>query len=474
MKKYFIKNNGSITLELLIAFAILIINITAVMLILNGGQMISIDTQTNNEALMKAQNLIEKAKSDANLDFNLVNPTTNTDTLPPYYSNILNVETSATDSTLDLWTKRVTSTISWQQAGRTLTTILTTLLTNKEAINGGDTCSSVVPNPEGWKTPLYYLFPSVTFSGPNANGIAISDLDVFNQKLYIGASSSPNTTPHSFFIFDLPDDPSQPPVFSGSLDNNSNSLVGLSAVRTDGNYAYVANAYTGSAPTCTQAANCAQLQIIDVQNPVASGWNPTIKNLKIGAVTAAGKLAAGTTLFYKNGYVYLGLAKTSSGYEFNIIDVGGGGLPASPTNPIWKSGYSIGNGVNSIYVKNNYAYVASPNTENLVIIDISDKANPFKVGGYSPAAAPETNGVGSNHGHNVFVIGHTTYLGRTYGTNEFYTLDTSNPANISTLGLPQDIGLGNKTSINGLLIRSNLAFFCYASSISDLEYFESK
>lgn len=439
-------NKGSITLELLIAFAILLINITGVILIINNGQAFSVDTQTNQEALAMAQNQIEKAKSDANLDFNLVNP------ISSFSSDIYTKSLLAEQ--IDLFTKKITSLVNWKtDGGRDQEIKLISYLTNPKAVDGGDTCSSILINPSGWKNPKYYTFPSVDFDfgAPNANGIQMSDLDIFNKRLYVTASDTPNPNPESFFVLQLSDNPSQNPTIIGKVDNNNGSLVGLKAVKVAGDYAYVANAYAGSPETCIQNNNCAQLQIIDISNPVLNGWDPAITNLKIPATTSSNKLAAGNSIFYSKGYVYIGLATASgSGNEFNIIDVGGGGLPASPTNPILKGGYPINHDINSIFVKDNFAYIASPNSENLIILDISDPANPFKTDGYTPSA-------GLTHGEKLTIVGNTAYLGRTFGADEFHILDVSNHNNISLVA-KKDIGTSNQTSIHGLIVRDYLAF----------------
>jgi VCBS repeat-containing protein len=460
-------NRGFSTLEILIAFAIVILCIGAVILIVFGNQSVAVDSQINNEAISKAQKMLEDARATSRFDFNLVNPSNSTET-----SGALTFIKKLDVTQIDLFTKQAISTVSWISGGRTLSVFFTTLFTNLDSVTGGGTCSSILSNPTGWKTPTYYTFPSVTFAGPNANGFEISDLDVFNKKLYVVASDTPVPNPQSFFIVSLPDDPSQNPTVLGSVDNNGSSQTGLSAVRVSGNYAYVANAYAGSASNCVQNSNCAQLQVIDISNPSSPS---VVKNLKIPTVTSGGKLSAGTSIYYKNGYVYLGLAKATTGNEFNIIDVGGGGGGASPTNPILKGGYPIGNGVNSITIKGNYAYVVSPNNENLTIIDISNKNNPTppRAGGFTPIDLPEANGVGSNHGKTISVIGNTAYLGRTYGPKEFYALDIANPGSLSVVGAPLNIGSGNQTSINGLLIRDFLAFFITPSqfqvwNISDI------
>ena len=463
---YLNKINGSITLELLIAFTILILNITAVVLVINNSQSISIDIENNNIALYEANSMTEKLSEKSKIDFNLIN------TIPPFINSFY--EKSLVVEQVDLFTKKILTRIAWENnQGYKQKIEIVSLLTNPEAVDGGDTCSSVLNNADGWKQPIYYNFPSINLSGLNLDGIKISSIDVFNNKLYITALNTVSSSNDTFFILNISDDSSEPPIYLGSLDNNPSSISGLNAIKVSKNYAYIANAYTGSSPGCIPNNNCAQLQVVEINNPTNPAIVPSA-NLKIPTITSSGKLAAGTSIFYKNGYVYLGLAKAISGKEFNIIDVGGGGLPASPINPIWKGGYVVGNGVNSIFVKNNNAYIASPNNENIIILDISNPISPQKIGSYIPVDLPNTNGVGSNHGKSIFVIGNDLYLGRTYGPKEFYVLDGSNYSNIIVKGLPLDVGVGNKTSINKLIIRDYLVFFTTPGqfqvwNISDLE-----
>jgi len=451
MKSFFKKlNTGSITLELLIAFLILIVNITAVMLIINESQSLTQNNNTRTEAIAKAETIIEKSKAISRLDFNLVNSKS-------YFDDIFFQQDLIVDQ-LDIFTKKIISHVGWKDSRNLKHQIkFASILTNPKAIDGGDTCSSILDNPEGWKQPLYYKFSSVDFSGTNSNGIKIASIDVYNHKLYIGALRTQSSNNDTFFILNLPDEPNLIPILLGGLDNNNNSIVGLNAIKITKNYAYIANAYTGSSANCLPNNNCAQLQVVDIGDSL----NPQIipsANLKIPTITTSGKLAPGTSIFYDGGYVYLGLAKALNGNEFNIIDVGGGGLPASPTNPILKGGYVIGNGINSILVRDNLAFIASPNNENLIILDISNPESPSKVGGYTPINLPETNGVGSNHGKRLSLIGTTLYLGRTYGTKEFYILDVTNPDNPTVIDSPLDTGEKNKTSINGLIVRDYLTY----------------
>ncbi|MBY0376488.1 hypothetical protein K2P96_00755, partial [Patescibacteria group bacterium] len=348
MKSLQKKNAGVITLEILIAFAILILNITAVMLLLDGGQSLSVDSQTNTEAIAKAQNMLAQARSDAETDFDSVVSQTDTD---GFYTRNLIVGVVPNDPTNED-KKLLTSTTSWQNGVRTLSVAFSTLITNYANLT--DTCSATLSG--DWKNPVMNPSSGYNFGsdivGTSSNGFSITDIKAFGKKLLITVDAVPGSyhEDNMFFIVD------STKVLSGP----SNSLLGagdstspgLKAVTASGKYAYVASASING-----------QLQVIDISdtsNPVV------VKTLKLTNVTGSGGQALGNSIFYSNKKIYLGLTKTSTGPEFNIIDV------TNPLSPQFVGGYPIGNGVNKIYVKDNYAYIASPNTDNLIVLDVTN------------------------------------------------------------------------------------------------------
>lgn len=239
-----------------------------------------------------------------------------------------------------------------------------------------------------------------------------------------------------FYILNVTN-PSNPTLIAG-LGSNSGIATGFNAVATDGRYAFVA---TNAGPAS------GQLQVID-----ASSTSPVlISTFKIPGVTGTGSQAIGQTIFYKDGFVYVGLAKTASGPEFNIIDV------HNPASPVWLGGYAVGNGVNSILVKGKYAYLATPNAQELTILDIGDPTHPLAVGGYD---APDSVG----NGKSLSLVGDSLYLGRTVTASnpELYILDDSNPA---TSTLPSPLGTREiSSSVNSLIIRDYLAFLTTTNS----------
>ncbi len=439
---------GIATLEILIAFTIFILCISAVIIVNFGNQSIAIDSQIKNEAITKAQEMLEKARADSRFDFNLVNSSTTTETNNSLvFIKNLNVVTSDTDPTLDLWTKRVTSKVTWQTAGRTLDTIFSTLLTNKEAVSGGDTCSSVLTG--DWTNPeiTSYEFGKDVLNDTSSD-FPIKAIQTFDQKMYIAVNNVAGNNDETFFILDITD-----PILTlsdvlGKLDNSPGTISeGINALAVDGKqYVYVANAYDSSPSTCVENHNCAQLQVIDVSNPN----NPFIaRNFKISSFTSGNKLVNGNSLFYKDGIVYLGLANATNGKEFFIIDVGGSGV-GTPTNPVILSNIEIGNGINSIFVRNNYAYIISPNTQELKIFNITDLSNPSPAGNFNASS-------GSGNGKSIILVGNKLYLGKTVPNagNDFHILNNSNPNII----LPEIGGINSSSSINGIIIKDFLTFF---------------
>ncbi len=448
---------GFSTLEILIAFAILTLALTSVILVAFGNQSVSVDSQTNSEAIAKAQTQLEIMRATAKTNFSTINlgvycDDSSATQCPGLVDSYYNRKITVTDCPIpDTNCKQVITDVTYSVSIlRPQKVSLSTIVTDPQSALGG--CSPTLSG--DWTQPgmvSYEFGKDLLVPQDSSSGFPITSVQVFAGKLYVTVNNTQGNNLGTLFGFDI-SDPSKKPQFLFGIDNAPTVREGLNAIAVFGHYAYLANAYTDSSAACSVGTNCAQLQIVDL-NDLAK----PLVNVKIPATTSGGKLAYGTSIFYNKGYIYLGLAKASgSGSEFYIIDVGGGGLPASPTNPILKGNYPVHNGVNAIYVKDYYAYIASPNVENLTILDISNPLGPTRLTGYTPPGPlPDTtDGIGSDHGESVYIKDNTIYLGRTYGTTEFYMLNSPSASLIKS----KDLGSGNGTSINGLIIRENLAF----------------
>lgn len=227
------------------------------------------------------------------------------------------------------------------------------------------------------------------------------------------------------------------PSFVGPLATSTISQA-FNAIASDGKYAYVATASTTK-----------QLAVISV-----SGSQPSeVKDFGLSGG------AVGNAVFYKDGYLYLGLAN-SSGPEFTIIDVHNPlNIPATPTGT-----YEVGAGINSIFVRGNYAYLATDNnTQEYIVLSLADLLHPQFVGAYN---APGNNTTGNTWGlgKSLYTVGDTLYAGRNWtnsgSTPQLVVLDTS-AATPAAVGSGKT--LGTNMSLRGIVVRDYLAFLLTGS-----------
>lgn len=415
------------TLEVLIAQTIFTLSLAAVVMLAFGNQSVALDAELSRTALSIAGGMLEGERAAAREDFRLVVPTSTAVAAGPlvYRAEIAVSQTG-------LAAKQATSTVSWENGGRTKSVTLSTLFTDPSALYDTDTCSSLVTEDWTRATPATSAFLSLigTTTGP----YPISDVDAYHGKLYVTVAKTPYKTDPTLFIFDVTHPTS--PVLLGSLDNTSN-LAGLAAVRVAEDpashkvYAFTANGVTTG-----------QLQIFDVTNAAA----PSL--IKTYTAPSGGK---GNAIAYRDGYVYLGLTASSGDEEFHVIDVYD---PAVP--PVRKGGYAFGgHGVNAISLRGDYAYVATPADEEVIVLRITDPALPVRVGGFNAS-------VGAGGGKSVYAVGTTLALGKAMPVPndaglDYYTLDISDPQAIQSANASAPAKEVN-SSVNRIIMRDFLSF----------------
>lgn len=478
---------GFSTLEMMIAMAVMVMILSAVILVSFSNQGALVGGETNAEAMTKAQALLEQEQQLARKDFRLVNSfATTTDGI---YKKWTFVEPWSSDP---YSMKKVSTFVTWEDQRKiTRSLILTTLLSDFTNAVGGDTCSSA---PVGdWSAPQGTDYKLDSSAGellapaglPVGETYTVGGLDAYRGKLYVGAAQTSASNDHTFFVFGIPNPP-QKPAYIGSLDTSSagSGLSGINAVQAGNtvlvpavigvphSYVYVANGYKSNFDSCTTAAgpaggSCAQMQVIDVTDPttptVAANFKFATSSTSVpntlpyvnGNIGGANPgQAVGSAIFYRDGNVYLGLAKTASGPEFHIIDV------HNPSNPIFVGSYPVGASIESIYVRGKYAYLATDNdAQDLIVLDIgTDPANPSLVSGvFNPG--------GLNGGSRTYAVGDALYFGKkdASGPAEFYKLDITNTAS----GIPTPSMADRKVigaSVMGLIIRDTLAFLVTAAT----------
>lgn len=459
-----LKQKGFSTIELMIALAILALILSAVVMTSFGTQAFLTSSQVNREAYILAQSMLEESQALSRKDFNLVNSTPNENLDPTGLcpigflreQNENNVNENfckrleVVTKEPDFITKEITSKVSWKdEKGLDQEVKLVSLVSNFEEAVGGNTCDST-PTGDWTKPEVVNKVEDLATLINDTSGTrySITDIEAHKGKVYITANVN-NPTVSNFFIFNIEEDGDI--KYEGGMDTTGSTVSSggnavVVAKNSLGHFAYIANGYGANFNSCTENTNCSQLQILNVENPKS----PTlIRNFKVSGITSSGG-GTGNTLFYKNGYVYLGLTSTgNSEPELNIIDVHNSSSPV-----ILGSIDTESNSINKIIARENYLYLAIANTvEQIRVIDISDPINLKKVGGFG--------GSGGN-GKSLYMVGDSLYLGTAKGNgSKYYLLDRTNQFQISSSGIEATFN----ASVDEIIIRNNLAFLLTKNSL---------
>ncbi len=405
------------TLELLIAFAVLTLSISAVIMVVFSNQSVAIDMQTNIEALSKAQAQLEQARAGARKDFNSIVSTTTTSTSTIAYKQTLAV------SDLTQCKKQVTSSVSWNNQGRVLKIDLTTFLTDiAGALALGGDCITDSPS-SNWENPKLFASDTINPGKPTA-------LDVLNRIAYLSIDVAP--------FLAIAD------TRGATLGQNNGLFVtfmnGFNAGAKINALDAVFHSPTGKRYIfATMDMVTDQLKVIDVtdiHNPVLVATR-TLNN-----VNQTGSYPQGYRVSYFKDRLYV-ITRETSGREFHIFNV------SQPTNPTeLGQGTELGITVNDIAMQERFiggatkrfAYMAtSQDSAELKVYDITD---PTSNGTISEITAVDLL-PGVQNGLSVFLVGTKLYLGRQSASGpDLYVYDVSNPpAGLTLLG-SKDIGTG--------------------------------
>lgn len=419
---------GFSTVEMLIAAGIFLIAMTAAFAASFGDQDSLGQSRAYENALAQAQTLMLQEEMRAQEDFRLLNDVATTS------ESGENVSATVRDFAGDPYTtKHVEADASWLERGVTRTVSLNELLADYLDPATLDTCDNALSG--NWKTPVIAnhsfvagdLLPlSVPLGHSFSAANPVAALDAYHGVLYLADATTSGKTNDSFFAFDI--SRATAPRYLGSIDTNPASIDGASAVVAAGTYAYLANAHAADFKSCKSgSASCAQLQIINVANPasLSAPINYELPTSTAPFVTGSSGQAVGKSIAYSHGLLYVGLAKTGTGPEFNIIDA------SNPASPKWLGGYAVGAGVAAISVRGSYAYLATDRKANeLLVLDVANPASPSLVGTYDV-----TSPAGWGDGESLYQLGRSLFLGLTYATvsPEVYELDISQPAHPAML-----------------------------------------
>jgi len=293
---------------------------------------------------------------------------------------------------------------------------------------------------KGWGREFCY--PILSFDEASLesylNGINIgignnsTDIEVRNDFIYLSADSSTASMPDLFIIDNT--NPNNPTIVS-----TLNTGPGINAIEVAGPYIFAA-----------QASTVNQLQIIDIHDRM----NPkVISQLKVNLPTATTTPPFAQSIYYNNGYVYLGTSKWN-GEEFNVIDV------SNVKSPVIVGTFETSTLINDIGVLDDTAYLASSDQMQMRTIDIVDKSNPKLLNSFS------ASGWQTQEGKVIDIFEDNISLGRTVGgfnvasNHEIFTFGSTT--------ISRDIPGG----IYGILTRKNDLFLLTHANSREFQVFD--
>jgi len=439
-------------LEMVIAFAILSLALSAVIFVVFGNQSTGLSSEMSAKALYKVQKLIEDARASRShqnfLDVVSIPPAS--DSYDIFTSEIKVLDLSRCE-------KRVTGLVTWILEQRPqYASILTLLADPDEAISVSNECNIIPPSGDDWRRPKKLDLNGISIEG---DGRA---LDVQDKIIFLVTATAGNNK-NDFFIIDATDN--QNPIQRGSLDISD----GLEDIDVAGDYAFIAN---------DENQDKHQLQIVDISdlddpNVVASASLPGASG------SCPYTCPGGRSIYWYKNRVYIGTHRmvATGAPEFHIFDV------SNPTDPQplgSKGGTALGDAldhnINDIMVREQtiggvtgtYAYlVTSGDSKEFIILNVTNpSAIPDPAGNISTGSTLNLGNTSANDldAFSLFVIGNRAYIGRERATGnnkDFYVVDISNPGAPTVIGSIK-LGLNSNGSepvtVRGIRVIGNLAF----------------
>ncbi len=418
-------NRGVSTLEILIAITILTLSIVAVIMIVMGNQSIAVDTQTNIEAIGKAEAQLEAARALSRQSFSSVVTIPQYPWAPPggltYYA-------STTVSDLTQCKKQATSTVTWSDQGRPQKIELSTFLTDMIGFHllGGDCEANIAFG--NWSPPLER-------SGLNID--KATGLDVEYKLAFLTLNKTPNSS-DDLAIVDVTSSTS--PMIISHVDVKKEPGFNAIDVATSTNghlYAYIAN----NNPI-------GQLLIMDVTNAAAPTFvaSSTLPGISTGV---------GRSIYYYNKKIYIGTSYFVCGgcHELHIYDV------TTPSSPVHIDSIDVNRNVNSISVRDGLAYLATgPGSAGvfnpLKIFDVDSASPTYKQLRGSFVAT------GNEEGTSLFLLGRKLFLGLEHassGRPDFFILDVTTPSALVKLA-SKNLAMNSTSAVVGVRVSGNLGF----------------
>lgn len=390
------------TLEILISLFILTLTLVGVTLLLYGSPYMLANMRLERSAHRILHEELTRVQANS-LHVPLSNLRTSTTTRGAIaYS--LHGEFLPDDTAIRIYAHATWRDVNGREKATTASTVIFDLFSESR-----EPCDPLVST--NWEEPYIAgrfpldaneLFGKTTSSGP----AAISDIQSAGEWLYVAMDKVPYRNAPTLFALTVSDN-TLVPIYTH--DNSAASQTGYSTLALGNDYLFAGNGFGSASATSCSDGGCAQVHIFSTKH----GKLDRVSQLSLStssppyAISMSGISSPATSMHYYRGYLYLGLEKTASGQEFNIIDM------HDPVHPRWISGMAIGRSVNTILVRGDYAYIGTDDSNHeLVIIDISNPSMPVRAGSWD---APGSVGFGL--GTSLVVAGPRAVFGRSYVNN---------------------------------------------------------
>lgn len=412
------------TFELLLAFSVLTLTLTAVVSLAFGNLSLTVDTEVSDRALARASGALEDERALAESDFFSASSTSRTEAV-----GALTYSLSVLVDDLTPCEKRATSTVAWNQGGlRPLSLSLTTLLTNFDEARalGGD-CGASFPESD-WVAPARFASDTVSPGKPTAldvlNGVVYLAVDQPPYLVIADASGATQGQTNGLFL-------AYTNGFSGSGQINALDATMWTDPTTGTTKKYVFAA-TNSASN--------QLRVYDVTLPNA----PVLVASRSLSTCVSGSYPQGWYVFAYGNRLYL-TTRYTAGPELHIFDIT---TPSFPSELSVGSGsckgFELGDTVEQFVVRDQkvggvikrYLFAAADeNDRELRVLDVTDP--------YAIHEGADVDLAGSQDGQSVFLSGARLYFGRLSSSgSDLYIFNTDTPGSV----LPQlgsaDVGAG--------------------------------
>lgn len=460
----FMRQKGIATLEMLIAMSLIIFTISAILPLVSGSQSTSVSSQTNQEALYKAQGVLENARATSRSDFASIKTSAISN------DGFYNWQTVVDPALITQCGKDVKGHVTWNINSRLLEVGVTTHISDvASAIALGGNCDDNPPSIDGWSPPSTWASYKFSDSGQPTS------LDAFNRIVYMTGDGNPQNA-GNFYIADTNNVPQGTTdgefiIFQNGFKSDR-KLNDVKVARfSNGNvYAFVARQLDLSPPPPPPATPPPPLQfevinVTDIYNPVSVAKRSLID------VGPGGSQPHGWRLFYYDNRVYV-VTRFTAGPEFHVFDVSN---PSSPTEI--GSGTDLARTVESFVV----AKKIISGTEHYFVYMATDKDSaPLSIFEVDPntgvlteltAAKPVFTGY--QDGWTVFLVGNKLYFGRASDPSgsDLFVYDVSNPLSGLPIPLLAEANVG--TSVIGVSVSGPYVFLVTTQAQKEFKVWHS-